>query len=96
MGLGVIGFVFKGKYGDVDIVVKYYYGVFFMLGKYFLDSSYYFGGNIFSVERNKFLYNDDDDEDLDDYVNVLNMYLDMDEVSSIKVCNNWSKWEVYI
>lgn len=91
LGSGVTGSVFKGKYGDVDIAVKYYHGAPSMSGKHSLDSSYYSGGNISSVERNKTLHNDDDDEDLDDYVNAPNMHLDMDEASSIKVCNNWNK-----
>lgn len=84
LGSGVTGSVFKGKYGDVDIAVKYYHGAPSMSGKHSLDSSYYSGGNISSVERNKPLHNDDDDEDLDDYVNAPNMHLDMDEASSIK------------
>lgn len=91
LGSGVTGSVFKGKYGDVDIAVKYYHGAPSMSGKHSLDSSYYSGGNISSVERNKPLHNNDDDEDLDDYVNAPNMHLDMDEASSIKVCNNWNK-----
>ena len=86
LGSGVTGSVFKGKYGDVEIAVKYYHGAPSMSGKHSLDSSYYSGGNISSVEKNKPVHDtDDNDDDLDDYVNAQYMHLDQDEASSIKV-----------
>nr|XP_022329878.1 leucine-rich repeat serine/threonine-protein kinase 1-like isoform X4 [Crassostrea virginica] len=85
LGSGVTGSVFKGKYGDVEIAVKYYHGAPSMSGKHSLDSSYYSGGNISSVEKNKPVNDtDDNDDDLDDYVNAQYMHLDQDEASSIK------------
>ncbi|XP_048737830.1 leucine-rich repeat serine/threonine-protein kinase 1-like isoform X4 [Ostrea edulis] len=85
LGSGVTGSVYKGQYGDVDIAVKYYHGAPMMSGKHSLDSSYYSGGNVSSVERNKPSdINVDDDDDLDDYVNTPQMHLDRDEASSIK------------
>ncbi|XP_061163666.1 leucine-rich repeat serine/threonine-protein kinase 1-like isoform X2 [Saccostrea echinata] len=86
LGSGVTGSVFKGKYGDVEVAVKYYHGAPTMSGKHSLDSSYYSGGNISSVERNKPVKTDEDDDndEEEDYVNALQMHLDKDEVSSIK------------